>query len=79
MTIRYAEVTDDAKAFSYEKDSNNADMEYYGNIPHYIFLDQDIGKIAWTNGELECSIQGNIPLPEIADIVNSIYEERDLP
>lgn len=79
LTIRYAEVTDDAKAFSYEKDSNNADMEYYGNIPHYIFLDQDIGKIAWTNGELECSIQGNIPLPEIADIINSIYEERDLP
>lgn len=77
LTIRYAEVMEESNFYAHEKDLNNTVIEYYNSIPHYIFLDKGLGKAVWTIGELECSIKGDIPLQEIAEIVDSIYEERE--
>lgn len=60
---------------SVEKDYQDADTKIIDKIVHHIIIDQDITKIIWENGELECRMTGNLPWEEMEQVLYSIYED----
>ena len=74
LSISLAE--QDLKALnSVEKDYQDADTKIIDKIVHHVIIDQNIIKIIWENGELECRITGNLPWEEMEQILYSIYED----
>lgn len=60
---------------SVEKDYQDATIKEINRIWHHVIIDQDITKIIWENGELECHIFGNIPWEDMEQVLYSIYED----
>ena len=60
---------------SVEKDFQDADMRKIKGIRHHIIIDQNVIKIIWENGELECRMTGNLPWEEMEQVLYSIYED----
>ena len=60
---------------SVEKDYQDADLKKIDGIRHHIIIDQNVIKIVWENGELECRITGNVPWEEMEQVLYSIYED----
>lgn len=62
------------KSRDYEKDGAPVERYTVGNVTHYIFENNGRIVTAWQNGYFECSIQGNITLDEMKEIISSIYK-----
>ncbi len=59
----------------YQKDDETM-VEYSKNgIVHYIMNNNGRYGASWTNGNVECSIQGDLTLNDLEKMVDSIYEE----
>lgn len=59
----------------YQKDDETI-VEYHQNgIVHYIMNNNGRYGASWTNGNVECSIQGDLTLNDLEKMVDSIYEE----
>ena len=59
----------------YQKDSSIQEEYISGGITHYIAGNLGNLSAAWTNGNVEGHIQGNLNLDEMRQMINSIYEE----
>ena len=59
----------------YQKDVTIQEEYLAGGITHYIVGNLENISVAWTNGNVEGHIQGNLTLDEIRQMINSIYEE----
>ena len=57
-----------------EKDYKDADTLKIDDMSHFIIIDENLTKIIWENGELECHITGNLPYEEMEQVLYSIYE-----
>lgn len=58
----------------YEKDDNIPEVYERDGVTHYLFKNIDNVCVAWNNGKIECSIQGNVAIEELKKMVDSIYE-----
>ena len=59
----------------YQKDASIQEEYVSGGITHYITGNLENLSAAWTNGNIEGHIQGNLTLDEMRQMINSIYEE----
>ena len=59
----------------YQKDTSLQEVYVSGGIKHYITENLGNLSIAWTNGNVEGYIQGELTLDEVRQMINSIYEE----
>ena len=64
----------EAPITSFEKDTNKVKEYKINGITHYLF--ENLGKwvAVWTEGNIECSISGDINETELQKMLNSIYE-----
>ena len=74
LNISFTE-SDPTAMHSVEKDYQDASREKIGNIIHHVIIDQNVIKIIWENGELECRMTGNLPGEEMEQVLYSIYED----
>ena len=72
--VIYDDIPDDYTA-TYEKDDRPVRMYEAGGIVHYIMSNNQNRGVAWTNGNLEGSIQGSLTEEELEKMVDSIYKE----
>ena len=72
--IVYKDMPDDYFGF-YQKDASIQEEYVAGGIKHYIAGNLNNLSCAWTNGNVEGHIQGNLTLDEMRQMINSIYEE----
>lgn len=72
--VIYDDVPDDYTA-TYEKDDRPVRMYEAGGIVHYVMSNNQNLGVAWTNGNLEGSIQGSLTEEELEKMVDSIYKE----
>ena len=56
-----------------EKDYQDASSKKIDGIRHHVIIDNNIAKVIWENGELECHITGDIPWEEMDQVLDSIY------
>lgn len=73
LSIYYSEVISENSSTN-EKDYNDADTLKIENMSHFVIIDNDLTKIIWKNGELECHITGNMLYEEMEQVLYSIYE-----
>ena len=59
----------------YQKDVTIQEEYVAGGITHYIVGNLGNVSVAWTNGNVEGHIQGNLTMDEVRQMINSIYEE----
>ena len=59
----------------YQKDMSIQEEYVAGGVTHYIAGNLNNLSCAWTNGNVEGHIQGNLTIEEIRQMINSIYEE----
>lgn len=57
-----------------EKDYQDAGSKKIDGIKHYVIIDENITKIIWESGQLECHITGDLPWEEMEQVLDSIYE-----
>jgi hypothetical protein len=59
-----------------EKSENDPIVHSYSGIEFYVF--KNLGKTVatWTNGMLDCEIQGDVSDEEMKAIINYIYSEE---
>lgn len=60
---------------SIEKDYRDADVKRINDVAHHIIKHDEITKMVWENGELECHITGNLPWEEMEQVLYSVYED----
>lgn len=72
--IVYKEVPDSYYGV-YQKDASIQEEYVAGGIKHYIAGNIENLSCAWTNGNVEGHIQGNLTIDEMKQMINSIYEE----
>ena len=70
----YSVIPEDYKG-SYQKDGNNVEEFVVDGITHYLMKNNDSASATWTNGNVECLIQGDLKMEELEKMVESIYEE----
>lgn len=46
-----------------------------GGITHYIMNNNEANSVIWTNGKIECLIQGDLSTDDLEKMVDSIYKE----
>ena len=63
----------DDNAVLYEKDDNPVIQYESGGLTHYIMTNNSRLVSVWINGNLECSIDGDISEAEIKQMIDSIY------
>lgn len=69
--IRYREITPDAS--NIEKDDAQVTVHTRGKIDYYIMPNNTKYKAHWENGELNCSIIGDVSREQMVKIIESIY------
>lgn len=74
LNISFSEI-DPKSMRSVEKDYQDADIKRINGTQHHIIIDQNVTKIIWENGELECRMTGNLPWEEMEQVLYSIYED----
>jgi len=72
--IIYKDIPDDYCGV-YQKDASIQEEYVVGGIKHYIAGNLKNLSCAWTNGNVEGHIQGNLTIDEMKQMINSIYEE----
>ena len=72
MFFRYKQINKDS-ASAVEKDDWAVASWDFDGIRHYHFVDNGIGKIAWSNGDFECLAQSNAESEVLCRVVESIY------
>ncbi|MDE7325924.1 MAG: DUF4367 domain-containing protein [Lachnospiraceae bacterium] len=60
-------------SFQYEKDENSVEEYEINGITHYLFTNNDKVVATWNINFVECSIHGDITLPDMKKILNSMY------
>ena len=77
FSIRIIVYTDiqDIPFNTYQKDTTIYEEYTVNDITHYIVGNNDNLSAMWTNGNLECHIQGDLTLTELRQMIDSIYEE----
>ena len=65
----------DVYSGNYQKDASILEEYVSGVTTHYIAGNLENLSVAWTNGNVEGHIQGNLTIDEIRQMINSIYEE----
>lgn len=63
--------------FIYQKDEEPVDRFFAGGVTHYIMSNLSSGKAVWANGDMECSISGDLSREELERMIESIYDEQD--
>lgn len=63
------------EAAIYQKNDDTVTEYSVNNIDHYIMNNNGRYGVSWTNGNAECSIQGDLTLNDLKKMVDSIYEE----
>ena len=63
----------DLPLYKYEKNSDSVEEYYVNDIPHYIMSNMDRTTATWRSGNVECSIQGFLPVETLKKMINSIY------
>jgi hypothetical protein len=58
----------------YEKDSGEIENYVAGNIVHYILANNNDAVATWYTDDLECSISTTLPIGELKQLIDSIYE-----
>ena len=72
LLVQYREVTPDTK--DYEKFGPQVSVDTYDGIKHYLMPNNQQYQAYWQNGELNCSISGDVSQEEMIQIIESIYE-----
>ena len=57
----------------YEKNEGYVEPYYVNGIPHYIMGNMERYSVAWQNGNTENSIQGDLTVEELKQMIDSIY------
>ena len=57
----------------YEKNEGYVEHYYVNGIPHYIMGNMERYSVAWQNGNTENSIQGDLTVEELKQMIDSIY------
>ena len=76
-TIRinlYKEIPEVCKSL-YEKDGTTVTEYEAGGIVHFIMDNNGKTGVVWTNENAEGTIQGNLSIPDLKKMIDSIYEE----
>lgn len=73
LQIQYREEQIDS--FSLEKERGNIEPYFAEEIEHYLLTDLGREKAIWQNGDLECTIIGNVSSEELKSTIDSIYKE----
>lgn len=60
-------------SFQYEKDENSVEEYEINGITHYLFTNNGKAVATWNINFVECSIYGDITLPDMKKILNSMY------
>lgn len=60
----------------YEKDETLVEILIYDDIKHYVLSNVDNNTIAWYTGNIEYFIVSNRPIPDLKEILESMYEVR---
>lgn len=60
-------------SFQYEKDENSVEEYEINGITHYLFTNNGKAVATWNLNFVECSIYGDITLPDMKKILNSMY------
>lgn len=58
---------------TFEKDANEVEVYNVNNTDHYIFSNNSQNVIAWYLDGLEYSLSSTLPIPELKEILNSMY------
>ena len=74
LSIYYIEMLPQ-NLYATEKDYQDANSKKIDGIKHHVIIDEDITKIVWENGELECHITGDLSWEEMERVLDSIYED----
>jgi len=72
--VQYREVNSDTRGF--EQVSPHVNIEKYCGITHHLMPELNRYKAYWENGEIACYLDGTVSQEEMAQIIESIYEER---
>lgn len=59
----------------YQKDNNTVTEYVECGITYYLMSNNGKYGVGWTNGNAECSIQGDLTLEDLQKMIDSIYEE----
>jgi len=60
----------------YQKDEGVEVIPYEaGGLTHHLMPNLEKNAASWTRGNVECTVQGNLTLEELEDMIDSIYEE----
>lgn len=73
ITVGIYETSSDLPFYEYEKNPDSVEEYYVNNIPHYIMGNVDRNTATWRNGNIECSIQGSLPVDTLKQMIDSIY------
>lgn len=73
--VVYLYDTPQEKTAVYQKDEDTVAEYSAEGIIHYIMHNNGKYGVSWTNGNAECSIQGDLTLEDLQKMVDSIYEE----
>ena len=57
----------------YENNEGYVEPYYVNGIPHYIMGNMERYSVAWQNGNTENSIQGDLTVEELKQMIDSIY------
>lgn len=71
--VVYASAEEDSAA-TYQKSAAEPLLYEAGGVTHYLLENNDRRAAVWRNGNLECSIQGDLTINELERMIDSIYE-----
>lgn len=74
LSIRYCEITSDTSGF--EHSNPHVNYQKINGIKHFVMPELERHKAYWQNGEVACYLDGTVSQEEMAQIIESIYEEK---
>lgn len=77
LTVEYSEFGEDGPTVVVEKDGNETIVYETNGMQHYIVMDHDYCKAAWTIDNIQCVITGPLTVEEMKQIIDSIYSNMD--
>lgn len=63
------------KSAVYQKDDSEVIKHVVHGITHYIMSNNEKSTATWQNGNIEATVQGDLTIDELEEMINSIYKE----
>lgn len=77
LMVEYSEFGENGPTVVVEKDGNETIVYETNGMQHYIVMDHDYCKAAWTIDNIQCVIAGPLTVEEMERIIDSIYSDGE--